>query len=110
MKGSAITGPVGKEAAELWPVSAPALLHSAATKKLTRRLAYCLQLRCRDVKTRNGKRVHGRSKGNGFKVLLIVITNETNSILLCHESIRNAIGPVLNEGVTPRTFPHSQPR
>lgn len=24
MKGSAITGPVGKEAAELWPVSYPA--------------------------------------------------------------------------------------
>ena len=23
MKGSAITGPVGKEAAELWPVSSP---------------------------------------------------------------------------------------
>lgn len=26
MKGSAITGPVGKEAAELWPVSVPSLL------------------------------------------------------------------------------------
>ena len=25
MKGSAITGPVGKEAAELWPVSPPCL-------------------------------------------------------------------------------------
>lgn len=27
MKGSAITGPVGKEAAELWPVSCPASPH-----------------------------------------------------------------------------------
>lgn len=26
MKGSAITGPVGKEAAELWPVSSPCRL------------------------------------------------------------------------------------
>jgi len=25
MKGSAITGPVGKEAAELWPVSTPTI-------------------------------------------------------------------------------------
>jgi hypothetical protein len=26
MKGSAITGPVGKEAAELWPVSTPKVM------------------------------------------------------------------------------------
>jgi hypothetical protein len=49
MKGSAITGPVGKEAAELWPVCCSAHLD-------TRRLvtdcetAYCQQLRRRDVK------------------------------------------------------------
>ncbi|OTA87365.1 hypothetical protein M434DRAFT_139479 [Hypoxylon sp. CO27-5] len=37
MKGSAITGPVGKEAAELWPVT------------------YCQQLRCCDVNLRFGR-------------------------------------------------------
>ena len=48
MKGSAITGPVGKEAADLWPVSTPAIL--GRTKALlTSYLAYCLQLRCCDV-------------------------------------------------------------
>lgn len=29
MKGSAITGPVGKEAAELWPVSLPLITDAA---------------------------------------------------------------------------------
>ena len=50
MKGSAITGPVGKEAAELWPVSA-----TLSTSTLVPRnanifgAAYRLQLWCRDV-------------------------------------------------------------
>lgn len=50
MKGSAITGPVGKEAADLWPVSfsSPAL-HCSTTRKgqwLIRPAAYRFQLRC----------------------------------------------------------------
>jgi hypothetical protein len=50
MKGSAITGPVGKEAAELWPVST-----TPSTSILVLRnanisgTAYRLQLWCRDV-------------------------------------------------------------
>jgi hypothetical protein len=40
MKGSAITGPVGKEAAELWPVSSPLLLsHSLHTTNTLQRIA-----------------------------------------------------------------------
>lgn len=50
MKGSAITGPVGKEAAELWPVSDliqnPSYLHIFNSGDT----AYCQQLRCCDVK------------------------------------------------------------
>jgi large subunit ribosomal protein L23e len=48
MKGSAITGPVGKEAAELWPVSLE-ISWTLRAVVLTRRTAYCQQLRCRDV-------------------------------------------------------------
>lgn len=54
MKGSAITGPVGKEAAELWPVSHPSsssLVYQLVGKNmLISYLAYCLQLRCCHVK------------------------------------------------------------
>lgn len=46
MKGSAITGPVGKEAAELWPVRY-ILLSSRNEANLG--TAYCKQLRCRHV-------------------------------------------------------------
>ena len=46
MKGSAITGPVGKEAAELWPVCLAGLDPRAIANVCT---AYCEQLRCRDV-------------------------------------------------------------
>ena len=51
MKGSAITGPVGKEAAELWPVSGSIdlILQAVANDKI----AYCQQLWCRDVKRGN---------------------------------------------------------
>ena len=49
MKGSAITGPVGKEAAELWPVSATASDPLSARLELTF-AAYRQQLRCRDVR------------------------------------------------------------
>ena len=56
MKGSAITGPVGKEAAELWPVSptyATVQLPSANDA-----VAYCKQLRRRYV-MRLSYGVHG---------------------------------------------------
>lgn len=45
MKGSAITGPVGKEAAELWPVRTP---ERFATSRAQANIfpAYRLQLRC----------------------------------------------------------------
>lgn len=49
MKGSAITGPVGKEAAELWPVSAT---HIRVGQNLSTDwviTAYCQQLWCGDV-------------------------------------------------------------
>lgn len=46
MKGSAITGPVGKEAAELWPVSIS--MSSNLIHKLTK-TAYRLKLWCCDV-------------------------------------------------------------
>lgn len=47
MKGSAITGPVGKEAAELWPVSSLGNLDRLVTNDRT---AYRVQLRCCDVR------------------------------------------------------------
>lgn len=54
MKGSAITGPVGKEAAELWPVSfffpLQATIKSFSPVLTFPSLAYCQQLRCRHVK------------------------------------------------------------
>jgi large subunit ribosomal protein L23e len=48
MKGSAITGPVAKEAAELWPVRIPQ--SPCDTKPLLTSAAYRLQLRCRHVR------------------------------------------------------------
>lgn len=53
MKGSAITGPVGKEAAELWPVSfvpLQATIKSFSLFLTFPSLAYRQQLRCRHVK------------------------------------------------------------
>jgi hypothetical protein len=48
MKGSAITGPVGKEAAELWPVSYSFFpLQKILANSFP---AYCQQLWCRHVK------------------------------------------------------------
>ena len=56
MKGSAITGPVGKEAAELWPVSYPFLACQFGAifqqwKLIYSSPAYCIQLWCRHVST-----------------------------------------------------------
>lgn len=52
MKGSAITGPVGKEAAELWPVSATYNINPTEEPFVLTFLspAYCQQLRCRHVR------------------------------------------------------------
>lgn len=47
MKGSAITGPVGKEAAELWPVRARLFFNRIFANNF---LAYCKQFWCCDVK------------------------------------------------------------
>jgi len=55
MKGSAITGPVGKEAAELWPVC-HASSRPPSSHILTSCPAYCVQLWCRDVREENGIR------------------------------------------------------
>ena len=63
MKGSAITGPVGKEAAELWPVSDSgfAMLQHHVSRSMSsplrlytdvQSLAYRIQLWCCDVKGR----------------------------------------------------------
>ena len=50
MKGSAITGPVGKEAAELWPVSTtPSAFTLVLRNANIFGTAYRLQLWCRDV-------------------------------------------------------------
>ncbi len=48
MKGSAITGPVGKEAAELWPVSFASPTRPGASVA-NEYPAYRVQLRCRHV-------------------------------------------------------------
>lgn len=50
MKGSAITGPVGKEAAELWPVSRDGTYNGSHGWRLTADIAYRLQLWCGDVR------------------------------------------------------------
>jgi len=50
MKGSAITGPVGKEAAELWPVSFLVFRSAGNRPPLTCLTAYCLQLWCCHVR------------------------------------------------------------
>lgn len=98
MKGSAITGPVGKEAADLWPVS-----HSRPRQLISQLIsipiAYCLQLRCRDV--------------NSFLFLAFLI----NKISLFYraQSGCNANSPaidsfVLGSGVTTRRRQQQQPR
>jgi hypothetical protein len=51
MKGSAITGPVGKEAAELWPVFTPRLKEICAVSNYT--VAYRQQFGRCDVKGRS---------------------------------------------------------
>jgi hypothetical protein len=52
MKGSAITGPVGKEAADLWPVSLVEPLNQCTRRISDGCIAYRLQLWCGDVSWR----------------------------------------------------------
>ena len=49
MKGSAITGPVGKEAADLWPVSLAEPLNQCTRRISDGCIAYRLQFWCGDV-------------------------------------------------------------
>ena len=51
MKGSAITGPVGKEAAELWPVRTPRDCN-LSDNSLTNHTAYCIELWRGDVRVK----------------------------------------------------------
>lgn len=66
MKGSAITGPVGKEAAELWPVSCTLPLETRIGWTNTTITAYCQQLRCRHVKKNQLQKrsICGQALGN----------------------------------------------
>ena len=72
MKGSAITGPVGKEAAELWPVSCSSDLVHVGPSTNTCVTAYCQQLGCRDVRLENP----GQNKAK----------NRRESVWVFHES------------------------
>jgi hypothetical protein len=63
MKGSAITGPVGKEAAELWPVRE--FLSSISKPSANNFPAYCQQLWCRHVKGRF-------FRGSGMEMVLLL--------------------------------------
>jgi hypothetical protein len=80
MKGSAITGPVGKEAAELWPVSV-----STATKHICLRdtnvcaIAYRLQLRCRHV---SGCLLRETVHTGGVRAAFYA---QASSMISCHE-------------------------
>ena len=56
MKGSAITGPVGKEAAELWPVRDIPPWTPKEHTRLTHTAAYRLQLRCCHVNSPTNKK------------------------------------------------------
>lgn len=70
MKGSAITGPVGKEAAELWPVSCRPLPSRRFPPLLTASpAAYCQQLGCRHVKREKGRALFwGGTNGENIHV------------------------------------------
>jgi large subunit ribosomal protein L23e len=81
MKGSAITGPVGKEAAELWPVSICAFLRVALEHKANATAAYCIQLRCRDVSWLwDGNETCMHSAGRALKIASSI--NSTSKRLL----------------------------
>lgn len=82
MKGSAITGPVAKEAAELWPVSRPAATFDVFLRDTNTMLtAYCLQLRCCDV---NGCLLQFKVHTGGVRAAFYA---QASSMIPCHEGI-----------------------
>ncbi len=76
MKGSAITGPVGKEAAELWPVRYAPPLYAYQSNIVP---AYCQQLGRRYVKgcffrgsgTEMGLLLHASEDGSVHKIMTL---------------------------------------
>jgi hypothetical protein len=100
MKGSAITGPVGKEAAELWPVSvSPATRHACLRDTNMCATAYRLQLRCRHV---SGCLLRETVHTGGVRAAFYA---QASSMISCHEgtssqtifSAQNQLHPVLGQ-------------
>lgn len=80
MKGSAITGPVGKEAAELWPVSATTLSWKSSLRGTNMSLtAYRLQLWCCDV---SGCLLRETVHSGGVRAAFYA---QASSMISCHE-------------------------
>ena len=80
MKGSAITGPVGKEAAELWPVSATLSSWSSSLRGANIYLAaYRLQLWCCDV---SGCLLRETVHSGGVRAAFYA---QASSMISCHE-------------------------
>jgi len=80
MKGSAITGPVGKEAAELWPVSATTLSWKSSLRGTNISLtAYRLQLWCCDV---SGCLLRETVHSGGVRAAFYA---QASSMISCHE-------------------------
>jgi hypothetical protein len=80
MKGSAITGPVGKEAAELWPVSATTSSWRSSLCGTNMSLtAYRLQLWCCDV---SGCLLRETVHSGGVRAAFYA---QASSMISCHE-------------------------
>lgn len=80
MKGSAITGPVGKEAAELWPVSATMLSWNPSFRGTNISFtAYRLQLWCCDV---SGCLLRETVHSGGVRAAFYA---QASSMISCHE-------------------------
>jgi hypothetical protein len=80
MKGSAITGPVGKEAAELWPVSATMVSCMSSLRGTnTFVTAYRLQLWCCDV---SGCLLRETVHSGGVRAAFYA---QASSMISCHE-------------------------
>jgi hypothetical protein len=79
MKGSAITGPVGKEAAELWPVSTMLVLTSNFCGTNISSTAYRLQLWCCDV---SGCLLRETVHSGGVRAAFYA---QASSMISCHE-------------------------
>lgn len=80
MKGSAITGPVGKEAAELWPVSASMVSCISSLRGTNISVtAYRLQLWCCDV---SGCLLREKVHSGGVRAAFYA---QASSMISCHE-------------------------